>query len=139
MSDYCNPHNTIRPDQLEDETGEPKEVWYDRIWETVSDGYLFLYSRGGNGRSASMSDLHLPEELVKNQTLNAEPYDQVEGGTGPTCCRDSSTVTYWKYKSPAVYPPGHKDICSYCIYQYVQWHQAQQSLYPHRSDDPVHG
>lgn len=141
MSNYYNSHHTIRPDELEEITGTAKEVWYQRIWADVADGdYLFVYSRG-NDRSR-MSDLHLPGEWPHDD-FDGEPNEIVECGENVTTCRNHSMIDSWKYKCPSVYPIGFKDICSYCLYEYV--YEYDSSLLPsaklgHGSDvGDVHG
>lgn len=120
MGNQYNPHKTIQPDDLEELTGEPKTVWYDRIWETMRErDYCFVYSRGRD--STGGSHLHLPAEFPDDD-LDAEPNEVVEHREGLIHCRDLAEIDSWKYKPPAMIPPGYRDVCTYCLHDYVHWY-----------------
>lgn len=123
---YYNPQVTIRPDQLEAKTGTAKEVWYDRIWETLAErDLMFVIACGewGEGATTTSSLFHLPVEFPDDD-LTAEPFTKGEGDCNH--CRHHSSVSVWKFKPVTCFPVGYRDMCSYCMAEFVDWWKKQE-------------
>lgn len=101
-------------------TGEDRETWAQRVWDTVDDrDYLFIRALGGRGDgSCTNSRLHLPAEFP-DEDLEAEPNDEIDEAC--TACWNHQEVFSWKYKPVAVYPVDYRDVCNYCLREFATW------------------
>lgn len=128
--DWHNGHDTRTYDEFEEATGEPREVWDQRIWDSVKDrDLLFINSTGpGNnhrkGRGLSRSStsnkcLHLPAEFLEPDEFDHEPNEKTTDDV--TLCRDHKSMR-WEFKEPAVWPPGWKRVCQYCLAEWADWY-----------------
>ena len=116
----------ITRSNVEERTGEPLEVWHDRIWETMAErGYLFLKAIGEDGFAGdgchATTRMHLPAEFPYGK-LTAHQNLKVPATGNVVNCYNHAAVSRWCYKTPACVPPGHKKICSYCLHDYVEWY-----------------
>lgn len=132
---WRNGHATVSYEALEELTGEPREVWDRRIWEMMDEFDLMFVISAGPGRSNGSnkstvesntgSRLHLPREFPNQiDAFDREPNEKTTD-MSVVKCRKMDTHRY-VFKHPAVYPPGFKDVCGYCLYEFSDWWDKQQ-------------
>ena len=114
------PRNAIKATELEEVTDEPKEVWFERIWTTLSEkNYLWATSGGNHGNTSKLgSTIHIPKEFPDTE-LGAEPYETRDGCC--TACRPNGEQVTWRYKPIEAYPVGYREPCAICIATFVSW------------------
>lgn len=128
---WTSGQDNISIDELAEQLGVSPQDAYDLIWDQMrARGLLFLKTSGagssnaGEQRAANTSrTIHLPAEFETPDEFDRENNEKTHDQDA-TFCR-SHDVYRWNYKSPAVWPPGYRDICQFCLANWAKWYGVE--------------
>lgn len=113
--------------------GDDEELWHQRVHDTLCYFDQYYWTPGGYNRKASPT-LHIAPEFTRppdhepNETFTVDE-------RRPLCDRYLTGVKSFKAKPANVYPPLSRDICGYCMYEFVRWWWVQAN-YAHDDERP---
>lgn len=127
-SGWTSGQDNLSADELADALDVSVQEVYDMIWDQMRARELLFLKTAGAGAANANEDraantsrtIHLPTEFDTPDEFDREPNEKTHDQDA-TFCRNHD-VYRWSYKSPAVWPPGYRDICQFCLANWAKWH-----------------
>lgn len=113
------PHYSVTRQELDEVPPfEDIDEWHEIVWGEVEQrGYVFLRASDKFSRGA----MHLPIGFP-HDGCEYEANESIACGDGeqPVLCRECD-VEEFRAKPARMIPPGYYDVCSYCMYIFLDW------------------
>lgn len=113
-----------------DSLGDDADMWYARVHETL-EGMGFNLLIPTTGTSVGKCMVHIDPEFPDG---DRRPPNETLEGQHPYCGHHHR-MALWRTKHPTTYPPGYRDVCGYCMFEFVRWWDRCDRL-PLAVEDP---